>query len=86
MKKFKAGDMVQVWDWQSSKQVTEKLTLHGKLGYLVKLRHELVSDDKQLWEVIFFDSAEPERQIINSDWLVKITKPEDIKKRRSPLK
>ena len=79
MDKLKAGDMVQVWDWQSSRPVAERLTLHRKLGYLVKL-HD--TDPKsRIWDVIFFDGPTPEKHPVNEAWLRKINDASDIKKK-----
>ena len=71
--------MVQVWDWDS-RSVDERLTLHGKVGYLVK-DHTTGTDKGLVWEVIFFDGSEPLKQVINTDWLVKINTSKDIKKK-----
>ena len=79
MSKFKPGDMVQVWDWQSSQPVAERLSLHRKLGYLVKLQH--ACPKSKIWEVIFFYGSEPERHVVNEQWLRKINDASDIKKK-----
>lgn len=76
MKKMKPGDMVQIWDWQSG---GSQLDLHGKVGYLVKQFNKKTCS--AIWEVIFFDQPQPTRQFINSEWIVKIDRPDDIKKK-----
>ena len=79
MSKFKPGDMVQVYDWQSTRPVAERLSLHRKLGYLVKLQH--ACSKSRIWEVIFFHGSEPERHVVNEQWLHKINTSDDIKKK-----
>ena len=79
MSKFKPGDMVQVRDWQSTRRVAETLALHGKLGYLVKSQH--ACSKSKIWEVIFFSGSEPEKHIVNEQWLHKINTSDDIKKK-----
>ena len=80
MKSIKPGDMVQIWDHQSSKLITNRLNLHGKVGYVVKDQTK-GKPPGLLWEVIIFDGDPPSRQVINSEWLVRIDKPDDIKKK-----
>ena len=80
MKSIKPGDMVQIWDHQSTRPIDIRLELHGKVGYVVKDQTRGKTPGL-LWEVIFFDGATPSRQVINSEWLVRIDKPDDIKKK-----
>ena len=71
--------MVQVWDWQSNLKVLEQLALHGKVGYVVRQASSKESVKTPIWEVIFFGDGEPLKTAINSTWLVKINKAEDIR-------
>ena len=80
MKDIKPGDLVQIWDWQSSKPLTERLTFHGKLGYVIKDQTQGPAKGV-IWEVILFEDEVPVRQMINTDWLIKINKSSDIKKK-----
>tara|TARA_Y100000114_G_scaffold147387_1_gene159131 strand:- start:552 stop:809 length:258 start_codon:yes stop_codon:yes gene_type:complete len=83
MNNLKPGDMVQVWDWQSSQQALEQLGLHGKVGYVVKQASIKESVRSPIWEIIFFGDGEPVKTAINSTWLVKINKAEDIKVKKN---
>ena len=80
MKNIKPGDMVQIWDHQSTKPIANRLELHGKVGYVVKDQTKGLPPGL-LWEVIIFDGDAPSREVINSDWLVKINDASDIKKK-----
>ena len=80
MSDLKPGDMVQVWDWQHGETVTNRLMLHGKLGYVIKDQTK-GSPPGLLWEIVVFDEDIPSKQIINSDWLIKINDASDIKKK-----
>ena len=80
MSNLKPGDMVQIWDHQSTKPVATRLELHGKVGYVIKGLTK-GKPPGLLWELIIFDGDVPSRQIINSDWLVKINDASDIKKK-----
>ena len=80
MNDLKPGDMVQVWDWQADKSLANRLELHGKIGYVIKDQTK-GSPPGLLWEIITFEGDAPDKHIINSDWLIKINKPEDIKGR-----
>ena len=80
MSDLKPGDMVQVWDWQADKSVATRLELHGKIGYVIKDQTK-GSPPGLLWEIIVFHGDAPSKQIINSDWLIKINDASDIKKK-----
>ena len=81
MSDLKPGDMVQIWDdHQSTKSIANRLELHGKVGYVIK-DHTKGEPPGLLWELIIFEGDVPSRQIINSDWLVKINDASDIKKK-----
>ena len=79
MNHVKPGDMVQIWDHQA-KSIDSRLMLHGKIGYVVKDQTK-GQPPGLLWEIIVFDGDVPTRQVINSDWLVKINDASDIKKK-----
>lgn len=79
MNHVKPGDLVQIWDHQS-KSIANRLTLHGKVGYVIKDQTK-GNPPGLLWEIIVFDGDIPTRQVINSDWLVKINDASDIKKK-----
>lgn len=83
MNNLKPGDMVQVWDWQSNHEILERLGLHGKVGYVVRQASIKDSLKSPIWEVIFFGDSEPMKTAINSTWLVKINKAEDIKVKKN---
>ena len=81
MSNLKPGDMVQVWDWQNNESIAaNRLTLHGKIGYVIKDQTK-GQPPGLLWEIIVFDGDTSSRQVINSDWLVKINDASDIKKK-----
>ena len=79
MNHFKPGDMVQIWDHQAT-SIDSRLMLHGKIGYVIKDQTK-GQPPGLLWEIIVFDGDIPTRQVINSDWLVKINDASDIKKK-----
>ena len=80
MSDLKPGDMVQVWDWKSGETVANRLMLHGKIGYVIKDQTK-GQPPGLLWEIIVFDGDAPSRQVINTDWLIKINDASDIKKK-----
>ena len=80
MKNIKPGDLVQIWDWQVNKSIATRLELHGKIGYVIKDQTR-GQPPGLLWEIIIFDGDAPSRQVINTDWLIKINDASDIKKK-----
>ena len=84
MNHVKPGDLVQIWDHQAN-AIDSRLMLHGKIGYVIKDQTK-GQPPGLLWEIIVFHGDAPSKQIINSDWLVKINDASDIKKGIDPKK